>query len=122
MMLGAAQQRAQPRQQFLGPKRLRQVIVSTAVETVDALHPAATRCQNQDRHFNSLSAPTLQQRQTVKPGQSEVEYRCVEILGAATLPGIGTVVAMGYQVTRSFQCRFHMGRNHRFVFREEDMH
>ena len=65
--LGAADQRAQPRQHLLDPERLGHVVVGAAVDALDLLVPAAARGQDQHRHGEPGLAPAAQQRQAVDP-------------------------------------------------------
>ena len=79
----AANQGAQPREQFLHPERLDDVVVRAAVDPLHLLVPAAARGQDHDRHGETRLAPAPQQRQPVDLRQSEVEDDGVVAFGLA---------------------------------------
>ena len=79
--LRAADQRAQPRQHFLHPERLGDVVVGAAVDALHLLVPAAARGQHEHRHGQCRLAPA---RSSVRPstlGQAEIEHDRVVALG-----------------------------------------
>ena len=71
---GAAQQRADPRQDFLEVKRLGDVVVGAGIEALHLVAPAVARGQDQDRHRAAVAAPGLQHRDAVHLGQADVEH------------------------------------------------
>ncbi len=80
---GAAQQRADTGEQFLGHEGLGEVIVGTGVEARDLVAPAVARGQDQDRHGLAVLAPFLEHAHAVELGQAEVEDHRVVRLGVA---------------------------------------
>ena len=107
---GAADDRAQPRQQFLDPERLRQIVVGAGVDSVDALGPACARGQDQHRHVTAIRAPALEHGKPVHPRQPEIENDRAIILGVAAEPCFFAVahgfddVASGFERARNIRC------------------
>ena len=77
-----ANQRAQPREHFLDPKRLRDVVVRAAVDALHLLVPAAARREHEHRHRQARVAPAAKQRQAVDPREPEIEEHRVVGLGS----------------------------------------
>ncbi len=69
----AAQQGTQARQQFTHGKGLHQVIISAAVQPLDAIINAITRCQQQKRRMNAAAAQVATDLQSIFDGQQNVQ-------------------------------------------------
>src|SRR6185437_5831620 len=67
------QQRADVRQKLLEAERLRQVVVRTEVEPLDAILHRVSRAEDQYRFVEARTAPFRQQVQTVAVGQTEID-------------------------------------------------
>src|SRR5258708_3108175 len=76
----SANQRPQPREHFLHPERLRDVVVRPAVDPLDLLVPAATRGQHEDGHRQSRVTPAPQDRETVDLRPAAIEHDSVVAL------------------------------------------
>jgi len=70
---GAAQQRAQPCQQFFGMERLGQIIIGPGIKACHLVAPAIARGQDQDWHHLAGLAPILQYRDAIHLGQAEIQ-------------------------------------------------
>ena len=77
-----ADQRAQPREHFLHPERLGDVVVRALVDAVHLLVPAAARGQDQHRDAETCGAPAAEHRQAVDAGEPQVEHDRVIAFGA----------------------------------------
>ena len=118
----APDQRPQPREDLLHPKRLGHVVVGAAVDPLDLLVPAAARRQHQHRHGEPRVAPAPQDREAVDAGQAKVEhdrvvaFRLSEEIGA---------LAVGRAIDRIpgvAERRRELTRQPRFVFDHQDPH
>ena len=74
---GAAQQRADPGQDFLEMKRFCDIVVGAGVEALHLVAPAVARGQDQDRHHAPVAPPGLQHRNAVHLRQADVEHHGV---------------------------------------------
>ncbi|MCY1243239.1 hypothetical protein D9M72_562450 [compost metagenome] len=119
---GAPKQRAQPCHQFLGAKRLRQVIVGAGVETIDPLHPGAARRQHQHRCFQPRPAPALEDRQTIHAGQAQIENDRGVGAVFTLLPHVRTVGQRVDAIAFRFQLHHHMGGDVAIVLRQKNAH
>ena len=90
---GAAQQRPDPRQNFLEMKRLGDIVVGAGVEALHLVAPAIARGQDQHRHQPSVAAPCLQHRDAVHLGQADVEHD--RIIGFAVAEEVALLAIEG---------------------------
>lgn len=74
----AAQQRADPREQFGEPERLGHVIVRARVEADDEIDLVGARGEHQHRQFGAARAQSAAHFQPVHPGQPEIEHEQVD--------------------------------------------
>ncbi len=84
---GAAQQRADPGQDFLEMKRLGDIVVGAGVETLHLVAPAVARGEDQHRHGAPVAAPGLQHRNAVHLRQADIEHdRVIGLAVAEKVP------------------------------------
>ena len=119
---GAADERAQPRQDFFHPERLGDVVVGAAVDALDLLVPAAARRQDEHRQRQAGVAPAAQQREPVDLRQAEIEHDRVVALGLAEEVGALAVAGAVHGVAGVRQGARQLLRQPGFVFDDQDLH
>jgi len=89
---------------------------------VHLLGPAAARRQHHYRHRHARVAPLAQQRQTVHPGQPEVEQHGVIIFGARQV--VGAVAGRGPidGIAGTLEGRLELRGEGGFVLDDQDSH
>jgi hypothetical protein len=87
----AANQRPKPRKKFFHPKRLRDIVVGSAIDTLNLLVPATARRQYEDRHGQTGLTPAAQQRHPVNLREAEVQHHRVVRLRLCQEIGVFTV-------------------------------
>ena len=100
----AAQQRAQPRQDFLHVEGLGDIIVRAGVEPLHLVAPAIARGEDEHRHHAAGAAPLFKNRNPVLLWQADIEHDRVVWLGVAEevplLPVIGAVDGVARLIER----------------------
>ena len=81
--VGAAQQRADPRQYLLEVERLGDIVVGAGVKALHLVAPAVAGGQDQDRHRAAVAAPGFQHRDAVHLRQADVEHHGIVGLAVA---------------------------------------
>jgi hypothetical protein len=61
-------------QDFFDTKRFRQIVIGSAVDALNALRPAPSSGQDDDRRADAGGSPLPQQREAIRQGKSEVEF------------------------------------------------
>ena len=119
---GPAQYGAQANQQLLSAEGFRQIIVGPRVKPVYTLHPAAARCQDNDRNIIPFLAPTSQNGHSVQSGEAKVKNDRVKFAVTAFLPNFETIRNMLHLVARRLKRIHQMLRYGWIVFGKKDAH
>ena len=124
MTRGAADQGAQPREDFFNAVRLGDVIVGAGIETRDFFRPAVPRGQDENRHVEPRIAPAFEHADAIHIGQSEIEddgiigLALAEIMAFVAIIGeIDRIVGLGQggtQLTAEIAVVFHYQDTHGF--------
>jgi hypothetical protein len=118
----APDERAEPREHFLHPERLCDVVVRSAVDAVDLFVPAAAGREHEHRHGQPRVAPAPEDREPVHLRQAEVEHDRVVALGLREEVPAGAVGRAVDGVPRLPEGHGQLRRNPRFVFDDEHPH
>ncbi len=119
---GAAQQRADPGQDFLEMKRLCHVVVGAGVETLHLVAPAVARGEDQNRHRAPVAAPCLQHRNAVHLRQADVEHDGVIGLAVAEIMPLLAVEGAVDHIAGVAQRRGELAIEIGIVFNDEQAH
>src|SRR5204863_4053912 len=115
-------QRAQPRQHFLHPERLGDVVVGAAVDPLHLLVPASPRREHEDRQRDAGLAPPPEQRQPIDLREPEIQDGGVVPLRQAEKIRALAVARAVHGISRVRERTRELFRQPRFVFDDQDPH
>ena len=100
---GAADQGAQPGDQFLGLERLGDIVVGAGIEAGHLVRPAVARGEHQDRGGLAFLAPAVEHGQPVDLRQAEIEDDRVILLVGAEIEALLAIGGEIHRIARAFQ-------------------
>ena len=101
---------------------LGQIFVGAAVDTLDALAPAAARREDEDGKAPVIGAPFLEDREPVHAREPQIEHDGVIFLGIAAEPGILAVDDRVDDVAGAMQGQHDFAGDAGIVFDQQDLH
>ena len=119
---GAADQRAQAGNQFLGLERLGDIIVGAGIEARYLVRPAVARGQHEHRGSLALFAPAVENGQPVDFRQTEIEHDRVVILGLSEKEAFLAVARRVDRITRPFERVLQLLAEIGFVLDDQNAH
>jgi len=84
----------QARYQFIEGKRLHQIIVRAEIEAADSILGLIVRRQNQNMAIIAFAAQSFEHRQSIDPGQHQIENDDIVVIGCDIRQGLFAVVCL----------------------------
>jgi len=88
---GPANQRSEPRKDFFHPKRLRHVVIGSAIHPLNFFVPASACSQHQNGYENTRFTPSPKDAESIDPGQPKIQHHGIILLGLSEEVGALTI-------------------------------